>query len=96
MDDLPARFGGEEFALIVEDTDEKGAFRIAKAVRLGVIELQLENLHSTVLEYVTVSSGIATITPNSEIDADEIIHRADQALYEAKKGGRNQIVISRL
>ncbi|MGE5576957.1 MAG: GGDEF domain-containing protein [Syntrophothermus sp.] len=80
--DLAARYGGEEFALILPETDQGGAFTIMERVRQLV-----EN--SPAVE-VTVSAGIATY-PRDGVTREELIHSADQALYQAKAAGKNRI-----
>jgi len=87
--DLAARIGGDEFALVLGDTSLKNATDIAVAVSNSVNSLDLffeEN------RKVTASIGIATLTPRSEHDDDILFQQADQALYAAKESGRNQVV----
>ena len=95
VDDLSARYGGEEFALIFEDTDIESAVTIAENIRRHVIDLKLENLHSKVDPYLTVSIGVATATPDMGIDTAGLIKKADEALYEAKASGRNRVISSK-
>lgn len=94
VDDLPARYGGEEFALILEDTKSKGAESVAENLRKNVYDLQLNNINSKVTPYLTVSIGISTVIPNSDIQIEDFIKQADNALYKAKENGRNQVVLS--
>ena len=94
IDDLPARYGGEEFALILEDTDNDGALLVAENLRQSIFDLQLDNLNSKVSPYVTVSIGVATIIPDNSTGPEYIIKKADDALYEAKKSGRNKVCTS--
>jgi len=89
--DLACRFGGEEFVVIMPDTEHEVAERIAERIR-GEIESQPfgtgaqdEPLH------VTVSIGVASWSPMDD-DAATLMKRADNALYEAKSGGRNRVV----
>jgi diguanylate cyclase (GGDEF)-like protein len=91
VDDFPARYGGEEFALILEDTDIEGAMSMAEKIRQRIIDLKLENLYSKVEQYLTISIGVATVNPDMDIDTTGLIQRADKALYQAKKNGRNRI-----
>jgi diguanylate cyclase (GGDEF)-like protein/PAS domain S-box-containing protein len=80
---LPARFGGEEFVVLLPGADEEQAFRVAERLRLG-IEEQTQDLRGS-----TVSLGVST-TYDLRRDADLIIEQADQALYRSKHNGRNQ------
>jgi diguanylate cyclase (GGDEF)-like protein len=90
--DFVARFGGEEFIAITLGLDEDNAFSIADKLR-GTIEiLRIPNKGSGVSEYVTVSCGIVTVIPSKEQSIREVIKLADDALYEAKANGRNQVV----
>ena len=87
--DLAARIGGDEFALILGDTPQKCASDIAVAVRNAVSALDLFFEES---RKVTASIGVATLTPRDEHDDDILFQQADQALYAAKESGRNQVV----
>lgn len=93
VDDLPARYGGEEFALILEDTTAEGAVNIAEEIRQRIFKLHLENQQSEQEKYVTVSIGIASALLGHDENSETLIKRADQALYEAKKTGRNRVVL---
>jgi diguanylate cyclase (GGDEF)-like protein len=90
--DLAARFGGEEFIILLENTNEASALAIAESIRQKVETLQLENPQSSVSPYLSVSIGIATLFPQ---DGDEtlLIECADEALYEAKRIGRNRCIV---
>ena len=89
--DLAARYGGEEFIVILQDTDREGAMEIAESVRAAVAELAIPNEDSP-QGYVTVSIGVAVHHPQDDLTgADQLVKRADEALYEAKRGGRNQV-----
>jgi diguanylate cyclase (GGDEF)-like protein len=89
--DLAARTGGEEFFLLLPGTDSAGAKAIAENVRAAVAALAIPHPASLVSSIVTVSLGVATMIPPASTEANEFIARADQALYEAKRGGRNRI-----
>lgn len=90
--DLAARYGGEEFVLILPSTDLGGAKGVAERVRKGVAALKIPHKGSSVASYVTLSLGFSAVIPNQNASADRLIELADQALYEAKEGGRNQSV----
>jgi diguanylate cyclase (GGDEF)-like protein len=94
--DLVARFGGEEFAVILADTDADGAGHVAQSLRRAVMELHLEHGHSDVADCVTMSFGVAAMIPLSEDGdqgMDELLQRADRAMYQSKRLGRNRVVI---
>ncbi|MDP5338247.1 MAG: PleD family two-component system response regulator [Nodularia sp. (in: cyanobacteria)] len=90
--DLVARYGGEEFAVIMPYADVSGAFYVARAIQTGVNNLQIAHTASTISQYVTMSMGVATMNPTWESSPSNLIMAADQALYQAKKQGRNRIV----
>ena len=85
--DCVARFGGEEFAVLLYNTSEDGAEIIAEKIRTGVANLGIENGDRV----ITVSLGVASLIPNNDNTPEELISAADQALYQAKKDGRNKI-----
>jgi diguanylate cyclase (GGDEF)-like protein len=89
--DLAARIGGEEFALLLPDTDSAGACEIAEAVRLAVSSLKLKHPDSSVAPWLTVSAGVATATLGRWNTRKELVAAADRALYEAKRSGRNSV-----
>ncbi|MCG8556674.1 MAG: sensor domain-containing diguanylate cyclase [Proteobacteria bacterium] len=90
--DVVARFGGEEFCLLCEETDTEGALQLAERVR--------ETLEATVIQTelgkvrVTCSLGVATY-PEDASDQTSLFEQADRALYSAKNGGRNQVRAAR-
>jgi diguanylate cyclase (GGDEF)-like protein len=87
--DLAARIGGEEFAVLLPDTDIKGAMALAERIRLTLHERNLPHADSSVAPYLTVSIGVA-IAGTEALDA--FISRADRALYQAKNAGRDRAV----
>jgi diguanylate cyclase (GGDEF)-like protein len=88
--DLVARYGGEEFVIILPNTHEKGALHIAETIRSQVKELAIPHEKSS-HQVVTLSLGVATLTPNPSITSEVLIQSADQALYQAKAQGRDQV-----
>lgn len=90
--DLVARFGGEEFAIILPNTDDQGAMRVAKDVKNAVEELKIEHKTSRIGPYVTCSFGVASLIPVGDATSKTLVDRSDKALYQAKADGRNQIV----
>lgn len=95
-EDLLARYGGEEFAVILPDTNLEGAKIVAERLRRQVEALALTHLYSGVSKTVTISLGVASILPSNNYQSSDLISYADQALYEAKKEGRNQVRVSNL
>jgi two-component system, chemotaxis family, sensor kinase Cph1 len=89
--DLAARIGGEEFSLILPDTDIEGAMAVAESVRSRIEGLHLDHAKSP-MGVVTASFGVAVATADRSGTAQDLIQAADTALYEAKKGGRNRVV----
>jgi diguanylate cyclase (GGDEF)-like protein len=89
--DLVARYGGEEFAILLSQTDRAGAEQVAEALQWAIQSLALPHDTSQVSQYVTMSVGIATMLPLQHQLPDELIKRADQALYLAKEQGRDRI-----
>jgi diguanylate cyclase (GGDEF)-like protein len=87
--DLPARMGGEEFAVLVEDASFKGAVELAERIRLAVQNLQLTHDSNPPANVLTVSIGLAILTPADT--AITLYQRADTALYQAKMAGRNRV-----
>lgn len=90
--DLVTRYGGEEFVLLLPNTDSEAATTVAQRLQDGLASLQLEHLASDVAPWVTVSQGIASIASGE--GANQLLERADQALYRAKKSGRNQFCVA--
>ncbi|MCX5828269.1 MAG: diguanylate cyclase [Deltaproteobacteria bacterium] len=93
--DILARYGGEEFVAILPFTASDGATAIATAMRTCVEDLAVPHDYSSAASRVTISMGIATLVPRRGMTAAMLISAADQALYEAKAGGRNRIVVNR-
>lgn len=87
--DVVARYGGEEFALVLPDT--KDAAAIAKKCRAKVESLGIRHLFSSVSDVVTVSVGYCSIFPQKDQSSEIMIKRADEALFDAKKEGRNKV-----
>ena len=89
--DLAARYGGEEFAIILPNTELEGALIVAQACCRHLAAMAMENPGALPLGIVTMSVGVASIVPSPASTMEQLIHRADQALYQAKRSGRNQV-----
>ncbi len=87
--DLAARIGGEEFALLLEDTDRDGAYELAERVRKEVQDMVLQHREKGPVQ-LTLSMGIAEF-PSAGLDQPQLMEMADKALYLAKNSGRNQV-----
>ncbi|WP_461207436.1 diguanylate cyclase [Clostridium sp. DL1XJH146] len=87
--DLLARFGGDEFVVILPNTDKQGATVIARRMIKEIKKLNLEHKYSSVSNRVTISMGISSCIPSHNISMEKLLDYADKALYEAKNLGRN-------
>jgi diguanylate cyclase (GGDEF)-like protein/PAS domain S-box-containing protein len=88
--DLGARFGGEEFAIILPNTDEDGTLEIARRLWSAVRNQQVSH-EASPYGVVTISAGCATILPQSGLRPSQLVESADRAMYEAKRQGRNRV-----
>jgi two-component system chemotaxis family response regulator WspR len=88
--DLAARYGGEEFALLLPDTDLAGALRVGEACRSSLEQLVLPHPGAP-CGHVTMSMGVACLVPGEDDTLETLIARADAALYDAKRDGRNRV-----
>jgi diguanylate cyclase (GGDEF)-like protein len=89
--DLPCRYGGEEFSLIVAEVDTEGTQKCVESIRESIKHLSLHHRGQT-LGTITVSAGIATYPTHAD-NSEDLVRAADEALYEAKKAGRDRIFV---
>ncbi len=89
--DIPVRIGGEEFAVFITGKDAATADQIAERVRRGVETLTFSKPMKN--ERIAISAGITYRKPEQPLE--DLIHQADTALYQAKKEGRNRIVVNK-
>ncbi|MEH2121331.1 GGDEF domain-containing protein [Nostoc sp.] len=89
--DLVTRYGGEEFAVILSNTDIHGAAHIAEKICFAVRKAAIPHENLQINPYVTLSAGLATEIPIFDSNFQKIIVEADKALYQAKATGRNRV-----
>lgn len=90
--DIAVRFGGEEFVILLVNTDLEGAETVSEYIRSEVEQLSIQAENHTFK--VTISLGIASLIPNEAIKPEELLRRADAALYQAKSNGRNRVEVA--
>ncbi|RVU31797.1 diguanylate cyclase [Neptunomonas marina] len=86
------RYGGEEFAVLLPDTDKAGALNVAQAIRDQILALGIPHDRSSAGLVVTASQGLETLVPSAENSPHQLVEHADTALYKAKKRSRNCVV----
>ncbi|CZT27741.1 response regulator [Pseudomonas cerasi] len=89
--DLPARYGGEEFAMVLPNTSPGGARLLAEKLRQSVSSMNIPHMAPAPGSSLTVSIGVATVTPQLGMHSRQLILDADKGLYQAKNNGRNQV-----
>ena len=92
--DLLARYGGEEFTIILPQTNEPEY--IAQSCKDAIEKLNLEHKFSKIADNITISVGVSKIIPTNNSSIKKLIQTADEALYEAKENGRNNVVLKEL
>jgi diguanylate cyclase (GGDEF)-like protein len=92
--DIVARFGGEEFAVLLPETSLTNAAAVAEGIRAAVQEPLIPHPTSRVASHVTVSVGVASMVADRAMHMAALIHSADIALYRAKAAGRNRVSVA--
>ena len=92
--DLVAHFGDTEFALILPEINQMGAISLAESIRAAIARLDIPHAYSSVALHVTVSLGVATRVPEMDSNPDELLKLAEHALSQAKRDGRNRVVLA--
>ena len=92
-DDMAFRVGGEEFALICTNMNKKSVLSCAQKLQKNIEKLHIEHKSSDVSKYLTVSIGIHFASTYILEDAKKVYAHADDALYAAKKEGRNKVIV---
>lgn len=87
--DMVSRYGGEEFTVILPDTDIHGAEMLADRMRDIVLAMAIPHSSSSTGNFVTISAGVSTMVPRPGQPAANLLDAADKALYQAKESGRN-------
>lgn len=90
--DFVARTGGEEFAVLLPNTEKEEALHRAELIRASIEAMGIPHHYSTVSAVLTVSIGVTCCLPNQESDLQLFINEADKMLYRAKNAGRNQVI----
>jgi diguanylate cyclase (GGDEF)-like protein len=87
--DIAARYGGDEFVVLLPETDPTGAYVLAEKIRLGTAELEVEGPAGEI--HASVSIGVVSY-PDDGTTTDELMITADQAMYTSKRGGKNRVM----
>jgi diguanylate cyclase (GGDEF)-like protein len=90
--DFAARWGGEEFTVLLPNTNTKGGLAIAEQIRKNVEAMKLSRDNGEITR-LTISIGVNTRDPIQVCSIDQFISKADTALYEAKNAGRNKVCV---
>ncbi|MBI4617041.1 MAG: diguanylate cyclase [Planctomycetes bacterium] len=89
--DFTARFGGEEFVAVLPGVELEGACDVARRIRRDLETLSIRHGASPVSEILTISVGVASAVPSRYEQPEDLVARADAALYKAKENGRNRV-----
>lgn len=89
--DLVARYGGEAFVVLLGETDSAGGLVVAKRIQAAVNGLKIPHEDSKAADHVTLSMGVSAAIPSADQTPSALLEKADEALYQAKKKGRDRI-----
>ncbi len=89
--DLASRYGGEEFLLVFYGTPSEQAIKIAETIRKKILDLKIPFPKASSGETMTISLGVATTVPQKDVSCEALISAADDALYTAKRKGKNRV-----
>ncbi len=89
--DMAMRYGGEEFIVLLPNTDFEGGMTVANLIMSQIRKLKIPHENSETAQFVSVSMGLATVTPKTKSTAKNFLSELDRLLYSSKKNGRNQI-----
>ena len=91
--EVVGRYGGEEFIIVLPNSSAPAALRTAERLKALVLDERIPHDSSGVSQFVTISQGVVTGSPDSELEPGALLSRTDQALYDAKGAGRNTIAV---
>ncbi|WBW97149.1 GGDEF domain-containing protein [Oceanirhabdus sp. W0125-5] len=89
---IASRYGGEEFAIVLPNTNKEQVFSFAEEIRKRIEDLAIPHEYSSVSKHITVSLGTYTVVPTDKLAIKKFIYMADKALYKAKGTNRNNVV----
>jgi diguanylate cyclase (GGDEF)-like protein len=89
--DLVARFGGDEFVVLLSNTDSDGAFQVADTIMATIYDAKIIHEGSPLSQHLTLSIGCATMIPQANSTPSQLIEKSDLSLFKAKKSGRNAV-----
>lgn len=89
---LFSRYGGDEFIAVLPQTTLTEALALAEDMRQAILDAKIFHLYSSISDYVTITLGVASLVPTGDLSVNDFIKQVDDALYDAKRRGRNKVV----